>query len=227
MKKLRILKIVFEPEIKKYQIPGFRGAVVEKVGRESTLFHNHLQHGFRYRYPLIQYKRIKGKASIICIDQGVDEIYHFFQNKDWRVKIYDEEIELKIGNLSVNQFNMQVWNNFFYYRINTWLALNEKNQTEYEKLESLTDKIAFLENILTANILSFAKGIDWHIEDKKIEVKIINITDQGLAKFKRIIRPFFSVEFKTNVFLPNYIGLGKAASHGYGVVSTKKIAKTV
>ena len=219
MKKIRILKIVFTPEIKPYEIPAFRGAVVEKVGRDSILFHNHVGDNYLQNYPRIQYKRLYNKATIVCIDQGVDEIYKLFNQPDWSLNLNGNEYEMKIEKLNVNTFNMNVWDKFFRYRIKTWLALNERNEKIYNETDSLADKIKLLEKILTANILSFAKGIDWFIEDKKIEVVIEKILRDGITKFKKIPRRFFDVEFKTNVFLPNHIGLGKAASHGFGVVT--------
>lgn len=223
MKKLRILQVIFEPEIENFQIPALRGAIIEKAGRDSILFHNHTQDGFRYKYPLIQYKKIGRKAAVICIEEGVDEIHKFFENKDWTVNLYDQKVELKIAKLFVNQFTMNIWDKFFTYRIKNWIALNEKNLETYKNLEGLADKIQLLENILTANILSFAKGINWQIEqDKKIIIKITNILYEGSTKFKNILRPVFDVEFKTNVFLPQHIGLGKAASHGFGVVYSMK-----
>ena len=220
MKKIRILRIVFTPEIRPYEIPAFRGAIVEKVGRDSILFHNHVGDNYLQNYPRIQYKRLYKKATIVCIEQGVDEIYKLFNQPNWSLNLNGNEYEMKIEKLSVNSYNMNVWDKFFRYRIKTWLALNEKNLEIYNEINSITEKIKFLERILTANILSFAKGIDWFIEDKKIEVKIDKIINEGTTKFKKIPRKFFDLEFRTNVFLPNYIGLGKAASHGFGIVST-------
>ena len=41
-------------------------------------------------------------------------------------------------------------------------------------------------------------------------------------KYKNTHLLAFNLDFSTNVFLPNYIGLGKGASHGYGMVRMKK-----
>ena len=80
MKKIRLLSITFDTEIKPYEIPAFRGAIIEKAGRESILFHNHLNEGaYLYKYPLIQYKMIGSKPCIMCIEHGVDEIHKFFE----------------------------------------------------------------------------------------------------------------------------------------------------
>ena len=42
MKKIRVLKICFEQEIPSREIPGLRGTIIEKIGRDKILFHNHL-----------------------------------------------------------------------------------------------------------------------------------------------------------------------------------------
>ena len=54
---------------------------METAGRENTLFHNHLGKDYRFSYPLIQYKRIRKKPHLFCIEDGVDEVHHFFENK--------------------------------------------------------------------------------------------------------------------------------------------------
>jgi len=56
IKKIRTLLIIFANDIGAAQVTSFRGAVIEKVGRENSLFHNHLVDNiFIYKYPLIQY----------------------------------------------------------------------------------------------------------------------------------------------------------------------------
>ncbi len=221
MKTIRILEIVFSPEIKGKEINAFRGAIAKKVGYDSILFHNHTKDGFRYRYPFIQYKRIKKKASIICIEQGVDDIYKLFNKPDWTLNLNGNKIELKIEHLRVNKFNLNAWDKYFEYRIFNWLALNPKNFKIYKSADSLTEKIQLLEKVLKANILSFAKSINWYL-DKDIDVKITEIINEKSAKYKNLWHFATDIAFKTNVFLPQHIGLGKAASHGFGVVYIKK-----
>ncbi len=227
-KQIRVLTIVFEPEIKGGQIRKFRGAIINKVGRDCILFHNHLDDKeYNHHYPLIQYKRINHHATIVCIDQGVDEIYRLFSQPDWRVKIGDMETELKIKQLKVNKYTMNVWDKLFEYRIFNWLALNSKNYKLYQNEQSLAGKIRILEQVLTSNILSFAKGINWTIpRDSKIQVNIKNIVDKKVVEFRGSLYSAFDVDFSTNVFLPEHISLGKAASHGFGMVRRLRKPKT-
>jgi hypothetical protein len=218
MKKIRILKVAFSPEIKASEIPAFRGAVVAKIGREHILFHNHTSDsGFRYSYPLIQYKRMGKKAALICIKEGVDEIHRFFEQADWTLNLNGSRKEMKIDRLNVNQFTMNVWDKDFHYSLYNWIALNSENFEKYRQSESLADKLLFLENILTANILSFAKGIGWELE-KQITVNITDLLHTKKLRLKGQSVLGFDIEFKTNAFLPNHIGLGKSVSIGFGTV---------
>lgn len=221
MIRLRVLHIEFENPIEAYEIPAFRAAIVKTAGKENVLFHNHLNNEFLYKYPLIQYKRNYDKPVIICIEKGVDEIHNFFENKQEGLIIGDRTYNLKISKLRMNQFNMQVWDKSFNYYLRNWLALNQKNFNEFKNIDSEIGQIEFLEKILTGNILSFAKGINWHL-DKELKVRIKEIKQRKIISVKNIKREAFSLVFTTNAFLPNFIGLGRNASLGYGVVREYK-----
>ena len=55
--------------------PQFRAAIIEQVGLEHDLFHNHdgIKH-FHWDYPLIQYSVRKGCATIIGLQQGAKAV---------------------------------------------------------------------------------------------------------------------------------------------------------
>ncbi len=224
MLKLRILDVAFENPIEPWEVPAFRGAVIESAGRINTLFHNHLKDSFRYAYPLIQYKRIGKKPHLFCIEQGVDEVHHFFENKQEGLMLGKRPYELKVDQIRLNRFTMQVWDKTFNYSLYDWLPLNQDNFKNFKELSSDFDKIEFLEKVLTGNILSFAKGISWNV-DKDIKLRITQIIKTKIISVKGIKREAFGIDFKTNVFLPNHIGLGKNASLGFGVVKQKKDMK--
>lgn len=221
MKKIRVLTVTFDTRIESHEIPAFRGAIVDKVGRENTLFHNHLSgNAYLYKYPLIQYKTIAGKPAIVCIEHGVDEIHKFFENRDWSLRISERLHDMRISRLNMNQFVMQVWDKRWQYSITNWVALNQENYKKYAAIETLTGQIEFLERTLTANIISLAKGIEWDV-DKTIQLHINQIKHTRLVNLKGNKVTAFTLDFTTNVFLPNHIGLGKSVSLGYGVVRSR------
>lgn len=219
MKKVKILNITFENTLSFSEISKFRGAIISKLDDKkiSNLFHNHTDSGFRYKYPLIQYKVFNKKASIICIAEGVEQIHDYFSSENHTLLIGNRSEEYKIDSIKVHEFTMQVWDKWFNYSLINWLALNSENHKKYETFSSEMEKEEFIENILKANILSFAKGIEWSV-DKTINLRINSINRIKKVNYKDQMKLAFDIEFKTNVFLPNYMGLGKGVSTGFGTV---------
>lgn len=218
MKKIRILNIVFDAEIAQFEVPAFRGAIASKTDGDNVLFHNHIGDTFRYAYPLIQYKRLQKRPAIVCIERGVDEIHKYFENKCWDIEVSGRWLKMTIAKLQMNQFTMQAWDRMFPYSIRNWIALNQENYRSFVSLQKEEERTEFLRKTLTANILSFAKGIDWHI-DRTVEVRINEVRNvrPTMLKGQKVLG--FDVMFATNVFLPHAIGLGKSVSVGFGTVA--------
>lgn len=77
MNPTRITTALFKNQISDEEIPFFRGAMIRLSG-DDALFHNHNVDGFNYMYPLVQYKRIKGAAAVIGINQGAEAVERLF-----------------------------------------------------------------------------------------------------------------------------------------------------
>jgi len=222
LKKLKILDIIFENKIEEFEIESFRGAVSRLVGFENTMFHNHISNEkLAYSYPLVQYKTRFGKASFSCIAQGVEEASQFFMKKDWVFSMSGRTINLKIDTFQLRNAFYDVTDKFYCYTLHKWQPLNQDNFKKFNLLNTIEDKIRFLESILVGNILSMGKSIDWIIENKII-LSIDEIIDQKLLKFKKNQVLTFDLKFMTNTLLPLQIGLGKGVSHGYGIIEKRE-----
>ena len=101
MNYVRTLTVNFDTEIHQNEIPLFRGAVIHSLGEHpNVFFHNHLDdEKFRYAYPLIQYKRLGGKAAIVCIEEGVDIIGQFLTEVNSTLTIGDRQITCNTGRI--------------------------------------------------------------------------------------------------------------------------------
>ncbi len=216
-KPLRILQVAFNFTLKIDEIPFFRAAIIRTTQGVNNLFHNHTDSGNIYRYPKIQYKNINRKATLFCIDEGVEGIHDFFSKTNWKLQIGNELREIKVEAISARQHRVGIWENFFSYQIHNWLPLNQNNYLKFKALEDSTEKISFLEKIMLANILSFLQGIELYVDDK-IEVKIKSIQSERLMNYKEQQMQAFTLVFRTNISLPNFIGLGKGSSVGFGVI---------
>lgn len=220
---LNTLIVRFNNPISYQEIPLFRGAVINAVGNEcSQLFHNHNGDGFNYRYPMIQYKRIHGKAAIVCVGQGTEEIGAFFSSNNFRLKIGNQrEEEFEIESVRPYRTMVQVWDDAFHYYLRDWLPLNRDNYQRYQSTDSIVDRTRVLEQVLIGNILSACKGLGITIE-REISCKMVSVDSPRKVYYKAQPMMSFSCEFKSNVTLPDYIGLGKGASMGHGIVFRQK-----
>ncbi|MDR1738786.1 MAG: hypothetical protein LBR66_08245, partial [Candidatus Symbiothrix sp.] len=179
MNRISILTVRFNNEIMQHEIPKFRGAVVAMLQSNNVLFHNHTDDGFRYAYPLIQYKRINGRAAIVCVGEGTEAIGEFFasplnppQGGLPCLQIGNREFSLELDSVKAEQMLVQVWESStlnpadaglpFCYQLRKWLPLNQENHHRFSEIEDLKSRCEFLEKILVGNILSFAKGLGIH-----------------------------------------------------------------
>lgn len=187
---------------------------------ENVLFHNHKKNNdFRYKYPLIQYKIISGDPVVIGLNEGAILIVNNFLDIDC-LTLDDKVYKKPEGIINMKNNELKVTAETFKYKfITPWRGLNDKNFKKYKKLKNNDQgKNEFLSRILTGNILSFAKGIDWWIDQ---EIKVETRLEEVPIYYKENKMPGFKGEFTANIKLPDLIGLGKSPSRGFGTIKKK------
>lgn len=219
--KLKSLLIRFRNTISHKETECFRGAVIHSMENANVLFHNHEEDGrLRYSYPLIQYKCIQHKAAILCLGEGTEAVGEFFAACQFNVRLGERETTLEVESVKANQSLVQIWDNLFTYRICRWLPLNQENYEAYTNLSGLVEQCSFLERILIGNLLSFASGIELYF-GRKVECHITDLSDSYAVWYKGTKLMAFDAEFRCNVSLPDYVGLGKGVSLGMGTVARR------
>lgn len=218
MNKTRYLKIQFDKQFQAFDIPKLRAAIIEKTKRVSDLFHNHLgDNQFIYRYPLIQYKIVDKKPNILCLAKATDDIHYLLKEKDYRFNINGKKYDFEIEDVRLKYVSIQTWDTDFRYNIHNYLALNQDNYKIYKEKETLLEKVSFLEEMLTVHLRTFAEEMNAHLPHP-ISAKILNINSEKFIEYKENFHLTFSINFKTNLFIPNYVGIGKGTSVGFGIV---------
>ena len=223
MYKIPTIVIQFNNEIEPQAIPCFRGAVIASLEKKDILFHNHDEDKLRYSYPLVQYKRIHKKAAVMGVGKGIEAISQLLSAGDFHYQIGNEKVDMQIQ--AVNAYDNEIIlteNADNRYRIQNWLPLNTDNYKQYQETDNMVDRIHILERVLIGNILSFLKGVGIHMEDQ-IVLSITNITNQHAVTYKNVKLMGFDIEFKTNITFPQYIGIGKNASVGCGIITKATI----
>jgi hypothetical protein len=218
----RIIIVTFNNKIEPWEVPQFRGGIIAKVGMEHDWFHNHNNSGdkvkFHYRYPLIQYRYHKGHPQLICIQNGVEEVQQLFSKPDWEIRIGDRMEKLSIKDLNLKSIDVELVDYPCNYQLQHWLPFNSENYERYKEIEYETDRIQFLEKLLTGHILAFGEGINWNIENQ-LNVRIKRIVKEKIVPYKHTKMISLNLDFTVNARLPFQAGIGQGASRGFGLLN--------
>lgn len=182
---------------------------------EYTELHQHNADKFVYRYPVVQYKIIKDVPRVIGINEGAEVLK----------QIYDEYQEIRLGtnkyqiverSISLKDEEFGISDKIHSYEFATpWLALNQENYHKFYGLKNHEERDVFLRKTLTGNILSMSKSLNYQVPDQiKCDLSVKIRKDQ--IKDVRVMT--FIGTFHTNFIIPDFLGIGKSVSRGFGAV---------
>ncbi len=196
-----------------HKLRGFFGNLFKE---HSELLHNHYADGSaRYKYPLVQYKVIDGVPLLAGLGDGSRLLIELFL----KIKVLDiegKEYQINSKNISNKFVELGDFSQLHEYTFKTlWMALNQNNYNEFVKLKDLKEKNSFLNKMLQNNILSFYKGIDYRVEER---IMVTGKFFEKTTQFKNKKMLAFEGVFVTNALLPDYIGIGKSTSRGFGTI---------
>lgn len=182
---------------------------------EYPLLHQHAGERLVYAYPRVQYRVIDGVVSLFGIAEGAEvvrEVAGSFEELRLGKSVYEVS-----GRSVVCRDTEFGWTDHFvkYRFLTPWIALNEENKRRYLEMSTWKERKGMLNRILTGNCLSMAKSLGYCV-DKWLFVH--SLLEQERVSFKQIGMTGFSGVFQVNMMLPDFSALGKAVSHGNGVV---------
>lgn len=218
-KEVELAIVEFDLPLADREVPLFRGAMLHAAQGDSILFHDHVGEGFRYRYPLIQYKVMDGRAAVVCLDSGVEAMRRFFsEGKPDTVRIGQRMESLRVHRVCYDTVRVGVVEEAQTYVIRRYLPLNQENYEQYRRMDSIVERYALIEKCLVGNILSLAKGLGVFLE-QKVKVTLREVENERIYRYKKVDMMGFDLQFKANVLLPGHIGLGKGVSLGFGEIT--------
>jgi hypothetical protein len=184
---------------------------------DHPLIHNHGANGFQYRYPLIQYKILNDVPTIVSAGEGNEVVQQIFTEVN-EIELINKKYPVVEKNLRQQRFDYGEAGQYMRYELLTpWIPLNQENFAEYKQMGSNKSRVQKLKRILIGNILSQAKGFDYWVEDR-LKVKLAISETSEPVQYKGVEFIGFTGYFLVNFHLPDYLGLGKAVSHGFGTI---------
>lgn len=210
--KLELLNI----KMKKRDSEKIRGYLGNKY-ENLDILHNHKDDKFIYRYPKVQYKIIDEKPIILGIEEGANIVTNIGINDD-KLIIEDKSINTFEKKIRINKCDFGVSDDYVTYEFLTpWIALNQKNINNYNNGNDM-EKEEILQRILIGNIISMSKGFNYTVEEK---IKCWLNLQSTYVNIKGLKHVGFVGEFKVNFNIPDYFGLGKNVSKGFGTIKKK------
>lgn len=193
------------------------------IGRkfiEDSFLHQHTENNkLIYCYPVVQYKVIDGTPLLMGIKDGINSLWKVFDDiselnlDNMTHEIFDKKSLLKEVHLGISDKQIS------YTFLAPWLALNEKNYDKYQRLGSWPKKKELLESILIGNIISMSKSLGYTVpEPIKANIEKMKEVPTSLKGTPML---GFLGNFSVNFEIPDYWGIGKSVSRGFGTI--KKI----
>lgn len=197
---------------------GLRGCIAN-ILRGNVLVHNHNDSGLIYSYPRIQYKVIDGEAKIIGLAEGAELLKEMPTLRTLSLgkqAVAVEKIELQESTEIIGISNSVEK----YHFLTPWLALNEKNYQQYLRSGNNYQRKKLLEKVIIGNIISMAKGLNFTVPGP-LYGKLENYQEIETSLKGMPMLGFYSI-FSVNFQIPEYWGIGKSVSRGFGTISKVK-----
>jgi hypothetical protein len=215
---IKILKLFIEidgrlPASAAEKIRGFLG----NLFWGNSYAHQHDSAGsLIYRYPRVQYKTLNGGCLLISFDEGRGITANVF-NDIASVNIAGDFKEIISKGMENYSSPFGISDNYLPYSFLTpWLALNEKNYDKYQRFGAWAKRKELLEKILIGNIISMSKSLGYTVPEP-IEAEIINLKEVKTS-LKGTPMLGFLGSFSVNFEIPDYWGIGKSVSRGFGTI---------
>lgn len=186
------------------------------------LFHNHHPDGksiYRSKGAPFQFKVINNEVFILAINEGVDFAKSFQWPDEIKVSLGNTGIivELKLFSKTSKQANFQQTEFLCYRSISPYIALNQDKYKAYSTLSECERRNA-VEKGLVDHVLTSAKWCEITVSHK-IQATLIQMKAGNPIKIKdELYFTPFDVMFECNTEIPDYMGIGKFVSRGYGTV---------
>ncbi len=220
---MRILTLSLNIPLHPGDLPAFRGGIVELVGQEHHIFHNHdnalpdADH-HHWGYPLVQYAVRRGRATLIGLGAGADALQQVLIPKLFgQLQFAGREYGFKGLQLQECHHDWQLLEAPQLFGLYGWLALNKVNYEDWKSNTIPEARQAILERALTGHLRVLAKAVGIR-ELEQVFGKVVQVDNQKRATFHGTQLVRFHALVASTLSLPHGINIGRAAAFGFGEI---------
>ena len=183
---------------------------------EFTALHKNNPAGFVHRYPVIQSKLVRNTFRVMGISQGASCLYQLTHGRPV-LGTGENACRITACDPAIQSAPFGTTDIFALYEFQTpWLALNQQNAKKFYDLKGKPARDTFMQKLLTAQLNTLAKSLDCTITvpiscDAKVRFRRDRIDHENVMVFLG--------KFRTNLEIPDYLGIGQSISQGYGTIN--------
>jgi hypothetical protein len=217
--KLKLLRLTLQSDSPMHadasKLRGFFAASFN----EYALLHQHIADKLIYKYPLIQYKMLGQTPLVLGIEDGAEVLKEIYDKFD-EIKIGDSKYAIVERGITLKSEDFGCAQEILSYRfIIPWIALSQNNHQRFLDFNR-DERKELLRSILVGNILSASKGLGY-VATERIKLDIGRVYEE-MCTLKGTPVLGFRGEFMANFIIPDYLGLGKSVSRGFGTIEKMK-----
>jgi len=167
------------------------------------------------RYPPILCGQLKHEIRVTGICQGADFLDSLARGNAeiligedrCHIDTRDEEVRTEPFGIADEEHE--------YEFLTPWLALNQQNEKKFYLLQGKPARDAFMQRLLAAQLNTFAKSLEYAPERPIACTAHVRFVRERIDRQTVMI---FKGRFRTNLFIPQYLGIGQSVSQGFGWV---------
>jgi hypothetical protein len=171
--------------------------------------------GFIYRYPVLLCKRIKDDCMVTGLSQGADCLWQLTQDRmvlgagKSACRIISRDPAIRPESFGV------VDTVTTYEFLTPWLALSQQNARKFYDLKGKPQRDTFMQKLLTTQLYTLAKSLNYDMIAPLICEAKVRFRRDRIGRENVIV---FLGKFRTNLRIPDYLGIGQSVSLGYGTI---------
>jgi hypothetical protein len=188
---------------------------------EFLLLHQENAAGFIHRYPVVQCRQIKNTLMVMGINEGAEFLKHWSDHYD-EIGIAENTctIREKSPALQEEEFGVSSIKQSYEF-ITPWLPFSQENNRKFYLLKGKEERDAFIRTMLVGNILTLSKSLGYTVPGPVTADINMHFQKERIDGASVIT---LSGKFSLPFFIPDYLGLGRSVSAGYGVIR-KRVQK--
>ncbi len=187
----------------------------------ATKFAGYIEHhreaaaSFIHRYPVVQCKIIRNFPTVIGINEGALFLKEF-ADETREIPLGPDTYQVAEHDILIRDEEFGISETLQSYEFATpWLALTQENYKRFYKLTGKPARDEFVQKIFVDTLLSLSNALGY-----KVPAPIMCDTNFHFQKdqLNGTSVMTFTGKFQSNFQIPEYLGIGKSVSQGYGAV---------